>query len=205
MRGPAGRLNKSAFEAVAVALGVLLFCALSYASGGGGGEHAAAQESGKLLDLLYRFINFALLVIILVVVVKKTSIKDLLANRREEIRRKLEELQKGRDDAESRHQELEKKLKEFEKERVELIEQFREEGLKEKERIVAEAKERARQIVEQAGLTIEYELKSAKEKLGREVMALAAQKAEEIISTEMTDEDQDRLVDEFIERVGKAH
>ncbi len=36
-------------------------------------------------------------------------------------------------------------------------------------------------------------------------MVLAAEKAKETIANEMTDEDQDRLVNEFIERVGKIH
>jgi F0F1-type ATP synthase membrane subunit b/b' len=34
---------------------------------------------------------------------------------------------------------------------------------------------------------------------------LSAQKAQEIIAREMKDEDQDRLVQDFIERVGKIH
>jgi F0F1-type ATP synthase membrane subunit b/b' len=37
------------------------------------------------------------------------------------------------------------------------------------------------------------------------VVNLAARKAREIIEKEMTDEDQDKLVHEFIERVGKIH
>ena len=57
----------------------------------------------------------------------------------------------------------------------------------------------------QAELTIQQEMQSAKERLRREVMDLAAEKAQETIANEMTDEDQDRLVSEFIERVGKIH
>ena len=96
----AGKGRKSAFMAVAAVMGLLLFCALSFASGGG--EHSAAQESGKLLDLLYRFINFGLLVIILVVVMKKMAVKDVFAKRREEIREKLEELRKDKEDGDGK-------------------------------------------------------------------------------------------------------
>jgi F0F1-type ATP synthase membrane subunit b/b' len=37
------------------------------------------------------------------------------------------------------------------------------------------------------------------------VLALATRQAEEIIAREMTEKDQDRLVNDFIERVGKGH
>ena len=60
-------------------------------------------------------------------------------------------------------------------------------------------------MVEQAQLTIQQEMQSAKDRLKRDVMELAATRAQEIIAKEMTDDDQDRLVSEFIERVGKIH
>jgi F-type H+-transporting ATPase subunit b len=100
---------------------------------------------------------------------------------------------------------VEKKLRDFEVKKKEIIEQFLKEGQAEKERIIAEANERAKQIVKQAELSIQQEMQSAKERLRREVMELAAGKAQEIIAKEMTDEDQERLVSEFIERVGKIH
>ena len=54
-------------------------------------------------------------------------------------------------------------------------------------------------------MSIQYEMQTAKEKLKQDVVALAAQRAEEIIAREMTDKDQDRLVNEFIEKLGKTH
>ena len=67
-------------------VGLVFFCGLGFGSEGGG--HGAAQDSKRLLDLGYRFLNFALLVIILFVVIRKTAIKDFFSNRREEIKRK---------------------------------------------------------------------------------------------------------------------
>ena len=98
-----------------------------------------------------------------------------------------------------------RKLKHFQEKRSEIIEQFRKEGLAEKEKIIAEANERVKQIMEQAELTIQSEMESARNRLRRDVIDLAAQRAREILSNEITDEDQDQLVDEFIERVGKIH
>jgi F-type H+-transporting ATPase subunit b len=166
---------------------------------------AGADRSGDLLDLLYRFINFALLVIILFFVLRKVPIKEYFSSRIEGIKKELEDLKKQREAAQRKAQELESKLKAFEGGRKEILAQYRADGLAEKERILAEARDRAKQILEQAEMSIQYEMQSAKEKLKQDVVALAAQRAEEIIAREMTDKDQDRLVDEFIEKLGKTH
>jgi F-type H+-transporting ATPase subunit b len=144
-------------------------------------------------------------VIILFIVLRKLPIKEYFSSRIEGIKKELEELKRQREAAERKAQELESKLKAFEGERKEILEQFRADGLAEKERILAEAGERAKQMLEQAGVSIQYEIQTAKEKLKQEVVALAAQRAEGIIAREMTDKDQDRLVNEFIERLGKTH
>jgi len=183
-----------------VAAGSVLLSSFALAAGGGG-----ADRSGDLLDLLYRWINFALLVIILVVVLRRVPIKEYFSSRIEGIKKELDDLKKQRETAERKTRELESKLKAFEGERKEILEQYRADGLAEKERILAEAKERAKQILQQAEVSIRYEMQTAKEKLTQEVVALAAQRAEEIIAREMTDRDQDRLVDEFIDKLGKTH
>ena len=176
----------------------------SSSEGAHGGEKGK-DRSADLRDLLYRFINFALLVIILFVAIRKSGLKDSLAGRIDEIKQKLEDLRKEKEEAESRYRDIEKKLRDFEAKKKEIIAQFHNEGQAEKERIIAEANERAKQIVEQTELTIQQEMQSAKDRLRRDVMELAATQAQEIIAKEMTDEDQDRLVSEFIERVGKIN
>ena len=176
----------------------------SSAEGAHGGEQGK-DRSADLRDLLYRFINFALLIIILFVAIKKSGLKDSLTGRIEEIKQRLEDLSKEKEEAETKYQDIEKRLRDFDGKKKEIVEQFQNEGRAEKERIIAEAHERAKQIVAQAELTIQQEMQSAKERLRREVMDLAAEKAQVTIANEMTDEDQDRLVSEFIERVGKIH
>lgn len=181
----------------ALAVGVLLSSPAFAAVG--------ADRTADLFDLLYRWINFALLVIILVVVLRKVPIKDYFLSRIEGIKKELEDLKRQREEAQQKARELESKLKAFEGERQAILEEYRAEGLAEKQRILAEARERAKQILQQAEVSIQYEMQAAKEKLKEEVVTLAAQRAEEIIAREMTDNDQDRLVNEFIERLGNTH
>jgi F-type H+-transporting ATPase subunit b len=198
-----GRKGKSALTVVCTLVGLFLLCGLAYASGGG--EHGGAHDSGRTLDLLYRFINFTLLVIILVVVVKKAKIGGFFSSRIEEIKNKFDGLNAEKNTSEGRFQELEKKLKEFEVKKQEIIEQFKADGAAEKEKIIAEAKERANQILIQADLTIEREIQGARDRLRQEVVEVAARKAQEIIEKQIKDDDQDHLVNEFIERVEKLH
>ena len=183
-------------------ISLITLCSLGFASGGGeSGNHG----SGEMLDLLYRVINFALLVIILFVVIRKTAIRNFFSDRREDIRKKLDDLKSEKSAAESRFKELEKKLEEFEVKKNEIIAQLKAEGEAEKEKIIAEAKEKAKQILAQADVTIEREIQIAKDRLRQGVVDVAIQKAQKIIVKDIKDSDQERLVNQLIERMEKLH
>lgn len=171
----------------------------------GEAAHGGGHGDGKIKDLIYRVINFTLLVIILVVVIRKTAIKDFFSARRKEIEQKFDDLERQKKLAEEKYQELDRALKEFEEKKKEIIREFEKDGAAEKEKIIAQAKERADQLLAQADLTIEREIQAARDRLRREFVDAAAQKAEDIISKQIEDSDQDRLVRDFIERVEKLN
>jgi len=163
------------------------------------------DRSGDLTDLLYRFINFTLLVIILFVFIKKSKLMDHLSTRSEEIRQRLSDLEREKEEAESMCHEAEIKLMDFETKRKEIIDQYKKEGLAEKDKIISEAKEKVRHVIEQSELTIRQEIESARDRLKQEIVELAAQRAQEIIAKEMDEKDHDNLINEFIERVSKIN
>lgn len=175
------------------------------AEGGGHGAAAAHDGSARMVDLLYRVLNFGLLVIILAVVVKKSAMTGFFSARREEIKNRLDALKQGKEQSERRYLELEKKLKEFEASKAEIVEQFKAEGLAEKERIIAQAKERVQQILAQADLTIEREIQAARNRLKQEIVDAAAAKAQELVVQKIGERDQDQLVNDFIAKVEKLH
>ena len=188
----------------ALFVSVLLFlCPLVTAWASSGAE--TGDRSADLWDLLWRIVNFTLLVIILAWALKRAGVKKFFTARTEEIRLKLEELKEQKEASEKKYQELERSLREFEQEKKDILEQYVVEGRAEKERIITEAKTRADQIIEQAEVTIQQEMASAGNRLKQEVVNLASQRALEIISDRMTDKDQDRLVNEFIERLEKVN
>ena len=184
---------------------IVLYLLLSGIALAAGGGHDGGEDNAALIDLWKRLLNFALLVIILGWAIKKTGITGFFKKRTEEIGQKLGELEREKEEAESKCREAEKQLKEFEVKREEILEQFKSEGLAEKERIVAEAQNRVQAIIKQAEFTIQQEMESARERLKQEAVSVAAQKAQEILAKEITDTDQDHLVNDFIERVGKIH
>jgi len=181
---------------------VLLFCGIGLAAGE---ARNGGEDGGKTIDLLARFINFGLLVVILFVAVKKTALKDFFAQRREQIRKKLEELRREREEAEKRKLELEEKLRDFEAKKQEIIEKFKADGARERDRIIAEAHERAKQLIEQADTAVEREVQAAKDRVRQEVVEMASKKAEEIIANVIDDKDQERLVNDFIGKVEKLN
>jgi F-type H+-transporting ATPase subunit b len=184
---------------VALALGACVLMS-------GGALAAEGHDSGgELKDLMYRFINFALLVIVLVLAFKKASVKDFFAARREGIAARLESLKKQKEAAEMRCRELEAELAAFESERAAILHRFRAEGEAERDRIIAEANEKADQILLQADMTIKREVKNAEARLRSELADSVAARAQELVAGAITEKDQDFLVDEFIKKVERLH
>ncbi|MCF8061387.1 MAG: ATP synthase F0 subunit B [Deltaproteobacteria bacterium] len=171
----------------------------------GAADHGEDHDSGAMLDLLARFINFALLVIILAVVLKKSNALGFFSDRVQEIRNRMERLQQEKEEAESRYREIRQKLTDFESEKEGILAEARRDGEAEKAKIISEAERRVAQMLEQVETAVQHELEDARGRLREEVAELAADKAREIISRELGEDDQDRLVSEFIEKVGKVH
>lgn len=159
------------------------------------------DRSGDLIDLLYRFMSFTVLVIILAIVFKKARIAEHFSLKSEEIRKRLEDLKMDRDEVERRYNEAEEKLKKIEENSRDIIEHYCNEGMAEKERIISVAKERVRQIIAQAEITIQREIESARSGLKQEIIELASQRAQGILSREIGDKEQKNMVDDFIKKM----
>ncbi|RPI74905.1 MAG: hypothetical protein EHM45_16655 [Desulfobacteraceae bacterium] len=169
-----------------------------------GGAEAEGGTSGEITDLIKRILNFTLLLVVLIVVVKKAGLKNFFSARTEEIRQRLTEMKKSQAQAEDKYRLLEEKLKAFELQSHSILEQYRVEGAALKERMLAEARQKAAQIIAQAERTVQQETRAVAERIKEDLGRRAVQKAEDLISKELTDQDQDRLVNEFMERIKKV-
>ena len=185
-------------------------------SGGSSGDQSGAvgeshgDESGdhggggisteKKWDLVYRAMNFLAVVIILFFVLRK-PIGQFFGNRREEIAETLADLERKKGEAEEDYGKLESRLAELEAERETILAEYISDGEKEKEKIIANAEEMSSRIQAQAEKAIEREIKNAKDALKQEIAELAASLAEGLVKENITDQDQERLVEEYLDKV----
>ncbi len=162
-------------------------------------------DSGVLLkDFLYRVLNFSLVVAILVYFLRK-PLKNALGGRTEEIAKALAESKKVKEEAEAKFAEYDRKLAQATDEIAEISAAIRREGELEKQKIIASAKEMAVKIELDAGKAADLEVAKARIELQREAVELAVGIAEDMLKKNFTKDDDARLIDEYMQKVGELH
>ncbi|NPA93996.1 MAG: F0F1 ATP synthase subunit B [Thermodesulfobacteria bacterium] len=192
----------AAHEAGAVAAEAAHGEAAHEAAGHGGGEHGEhhALTHGQVMNFVWHCLNFALLLVILVKFLKQ-PITDSLKGRQESIAKAFEELEAKKAEAADRFKEYEQKLSGMDEEAKRILENFIAQGQKERDSIIEQAKAAAERIKAQAEFYVQQELAKAKTELQREVADMAVKMAEEIIRKNLTEQDQSKLISEYLERV----
>ena len=179
---------------------MVLMTGLIYASGGEG--HA---DSGALLkDFLYRVFNFAIVVGILVYFLAK-PLKKGLSGRRDEIEKALAEAEQIKLNAEAKFAEYDQKLATANAEIAEISAAIKREGELEKENIISSAREMAIKIEHEAEKAVVLEIAKARTELQTEAVRLAVELAEDLLKKNFTSEDDTRLIDEYMQKVGELH
>lgn len=173
---------------------VLLF-ALPASAAGGGEAHEAGWR-----DLIFPGLNFFLLIAVLIYFTRK-PIRAFFAERRRSINTDLEQSAELQRQAEERHAKFQRRLVELERELEEIRRLGRERADAEREQILTDARDSAARIERTARSAIDQELRRAREKLRDEASDLAVELAAGLLGERVTDQDRDRLVDEFIARV----
>ncbi|MDI6852485.1 MAG: ATP synthase F0 subunit B [Deltaproteobacteria bacterium] len=175
------------------------------------GAEAAHDEHGgitpeKIQDFIWRTANFLVFAGILgYLLIKKFPIKDFFAQRSQEIAQTLSDLEAKKLAAQKALKEAETRLAEVAAEREKIIQLYVEEGQLEKTKIIEKAEMVASRIKDMAALSIAQETKKAIQKLKQEVASQATELAEKIIREKITPADQQRLVDEYLEKVVEKH
>ncbi len=178
---------------------LLMGASVALAATGGGG-HGEAAPKGWVATDTYRVMNFAVLAIALFFILRK-PVSQALGSRVQGIREQLADLENKKREAEKALAEYEAKIANLDDEAKKIVEEYIQQGKEARERIIKEAESAADKLEEQAKRNIEYEFAQARKRLQEEVLESAIAKAEEIIRQRITDEDQERLVDEYLEKV----
>ncbi|MGC9140758.1 MAG: F0F1 ATP synthase subunit B [Caldimicrobium sp.] len=188
---------KRLFILLSFFLGLFYFVSLGLAAEG---EASHGVTPSQIRNLIWWTVNFIALIIILYKLLKKPVV-NFFKNRKENILKEYEELLAKKKEAEAKYLELQEKIKNLKAEAEVIYQNYVEQGMKEKERILEEARLQAERIKEQAQLYIAQEMEKAKERLKFELAEEAVKLAEEILRKNITPEDQKRVFKEVLEQI----
>ena len=182
---------------VSLVVAGVMTAAAAFASSGGG----HSEEITFMGDWFPRLVNFAIISAVLVYFLRKPT-RDFFKSRTAEIERSLRESQEARDKALAALADVERKLRDLEGETKNLIAEAQTRGEKDKQALVAEGRKVAADIQAQVTSGIEIETAKAKADLAVEASLLAVDLAEGRIKSSITKQDHERIVKEYISKVG---
>jgi F-type H+-transporting ATPase subunit b len=175
---------------------VLVSVCLVYASGGEGHEGGADQWKG----FAFKSLNSAIIIGFLAWMLAP-KIKDFFSGRRKEIKESLESTTVQKADAEKQYREYSEKIDKASLEIDGIFNMIKAQGVVEKQKIIEDANKVAQKMKEDAKTRIEQQLKKASGQLRSEAVALSVQMAEEILKKNITAQDHDVMVKEYVDKV----
>lgn len=187
------RLNRIAPLLAVLVLAVATACIA--AEGGEGG-------SSRIWDMVWRIVNFIILFAILWKLLAD-KIKKYFSDRRIEIAEMIDTADKARTEAEKQFADYRSRLQNIDRDIQEIRDAIMGELEGEKQRIIEEGKAVAERIIEQAKWSAEQEIIKAKNSLRNQVVDMAGDMASGLVTNSMTPEDQKRLIEEYLDKVGK--
>ena len=175
-------------------LAVVSVSGVVFAAGGGGGG------LDKTKDIIWRTMNFVVLAGGLFILLKK-PVANALAARRQGIKDQIDDLEKQKQEAEQQLSEYQQKLNQLEKEVEKIVAEYVKDGEAIKAKIIEEAKASAEKLQGKAKKNIEHEFERAKKELRAEMADQAVAMAEALIQKSINDEDQKRIISEYLTKV----
>ena len=163
--------------------------------------HGGHDEITFMGDWLPRLVNFAIIAAVVVYFGRK-PVRDFFANRSAEIAKSIQESHDARERAVAALTDLEQKIKEMEAETGRMVADAQARGEKDKKELIEEGKKVAQDVQAQVKQGIDSELHKAKAALAAEAALLALDLAEGRIKQKINNQDHERIVKEYITKVG---
>ncbi len=163
---------------------------------------AAGSGGGISGEVFWQIISFVLLAILLTRFLKK-PVLSFLGHRQEKIKSSLEQAARKERESQAHLEAWEKKLSALSQEIAELHQRISQEGERERQKIVEHALEEGDRIRKQAFIVAEQEVKKARAALKKEMVDLSLELAQKVLQEATTFKDQERLVKDFIGKMGE--
>ena len=161
------------------------------------GAHAKAFS---FTEELFKLVN-TLIVVGILYKVAFNPIKNFLKDRREGIRKALDEARAAREEAEKQLAEQRSKVADLEAELMRVRDQGKKERAAMRERLEKEQENQAQRLLEQTRTTIELEATKARAELQNQAASLALNLAEEMLKKELGEADQERFVENYLANI----
>ncbi len=174
----------------------LLQVSIAYASGGGEGGN---EGNKKWFEFFWKTLDFVVLIGFLYWLLA-AKIKEFFVGRRQDIKDSLAKAAEQKTQAESKFREYSEKIEKASAEIDGIFEMIKAQGVAEKQKIIEDAEKIARKIKEDSQMRTEQELKKASDQLRAEAVKLSVQMAEEILKRNITVQDHETMVREYMEK-----
>jgi F-type H+-transporting ATPase subunit b len=178
-------------------LGALLFGIPAMAA-----EHGAAVKGWEATDT-YRIINFVVLAVVLYLLLRK-PVSQALHGRIKGIKEELAELENRKREAEAKLSQYTEKLSLLDEEAKKIVDGYIEQGVEAKARIILEARASAEKLEADTKRRIEQAFARAREEVQGIIIGKAMEKAEVMIRGNISAADQERIVDDYLEKVATS-
>ena len=163
-------------------------------------EAGPHHKAFSFTEEFFKLIN-TLIVVGILYKVAYHPIRNFLKDRREGIRKALEDSEAARKEAEKELAEQRSKVADLEAELVRVREQGEKERAAMRERLEEEQENQARRLLDQTKTTIELESSKARAELQNQAAGLALSLAEEMLKNELGEADQERFVENYLAKL----
>ena len=184
-----------------LAFTIFNLAAASFVFASSGGGEGAENAAPWWKDYIWKIINFLLLFILLFKFAKK-PMQNFFQKRTELIEKTLNEAKEAKALSLKALQAVETRLKAKDAEIEVILAASKKSGELERDSIIAESDRLKAKILEQAKTNIEYELKHAKEAIKAEAVELAMELAEKKLKEKLTKEEQEKLFEDSLMKIG---
>ncbi|MGN7399342.1 F0F1 ATP synthase subunit B [Cytobacillus praedii] len=153
-------------------------------------------------DMIYQLIAF----IILLLLLKKFAwgpLMGIMKEREEHIASEIESAEQSRTEAKKLLEEQRNLLKEARNDAQGLIESAKKQGDVQREEIIAAARAESERIKQSAKVEIEQQKEQAVAAIREQVASLSVLIASKVIEKELSAEDQEKLINEYIQEAGE--
>jgi F-type H+-transporting ATPase subunit b len=166
--------------------------------------HGGLQFSDLLTaDFLGTLVNFGALLLIIGWAIRKKG-NPALAARRAEVEKELAEAQRLRADAEARHMATATRLEKLDEEMLQIRADMIKAGEAERDRIVAQAEEKAARMRRDTNFLIEQQMKQLRKELTERAATAAVAAAQDLLRERTTDSDQEQLAEAYLTRLDEV-